>query len=553
MRTRPLRRLSSLGRLLVALAVLVGLFFGTRYFIKQFESETDRHREDERVRLTGALADPLRRWLATGRDATAVLASGLGGLDAAGRLDRGVLQEKLGKEEVVAFSSSFLVVDRNLVARGASPERAGMVPRVVADCENAANVVALRSVVDAAYANPAPRVVGVMALPGTCRQGVAVTAVTTEGYVVLLFGDLSEVRSRIAPIEEGEFNTFATTPFAQMVVNQHAEVSALPPRITGFLGENPPEQRLGRYAGEVGPLVGVYQGLEDGWGYVFEESATSFALPETKRPSLRIPLILTAVFALAFALVASFELRRRRALRRADEHRDAFLAVVGHELRTPLTVIKGYTETLASRWDALSDESRHMLISNMAPQTQRQARVIEHLLTAASLQAGTLPPPVIEPTDVAGVLQGVIAEFRPLAPLHAFALDVPADVPLAQADGRTLAQAVGELVDNAVRYSPSGGRVLITAKASGRSIVITVDDEGVGLPASRGNLFEPFVQGEDVDRRLHDEGGIGVGLYIARALVTSMGGTVAAESRKPSGTRLTVTVPADRARRLTPA
>jgi signal transduction histidine kinase len=61
------------------------------------------------------------------------------------------------------------------------------------------------------------------------------------------------------------------------------------------------------------------------------------------------------------------------------------------------------------------------------------------------------------------------------------------------------------------------------------------------------------VQGEDVDRRLHDEGGIGVGLYIARALVTAMGGTVSADARKPAGTRVTVTVPASRSRRLTPA
>jgi signal transduction histidine kinase len=254
-----------------------------------------------------------------------------------------------------------------------------------------------------------------------------------------------------------------------------------------------------------------------------------------------------------FALVAWFDVRRRRAARRADEHRDAFLAIVGHELRTPLTVIKGYTDTLAKRWDSLSDESRHMLVSNMAPQAQRQARVIEHLLTAASLQAGTIPAPTIEPTDVTDVLQQLIAEFRPLAPLHAFGLEVAPDIPLAQADGRTLAQAVGELVDNAIRYSPSGGRVLVAAKASRRWIVITVDDEGVGLPASRRRLFEPFVQGEDVDRRLHDEGGIGVGLYIARALLAAMGGTVDAAPRASSGARLTVTIPAARARRLTPA
>jgi signal transduction histidine kinase len=182
-----------------------------------------------------------------------------------------------------------------------------------------------------------------------------------------------------------------------------------------------------------------------------------------------------------------------------------------------------------------------MLVESMAPQTQRQARVIEHLLTAASLQAGTYAKPVVSEVDLVGVIQQIVDEFEPLSPLHDFEVDVDQRVGYVSGDGTALNQVLGELVDNAIKYSPSGGTVFITARRVGRDVELAVEDEGVGLPKATRALFDAFVQGEDVDRRVHDEGGVGVGLYIARSLVTAMGGSVDAE-RRPSGARFVVTL-----------
>jgi two-component system cell cycle sensor histidine kinase PleC len=110
-------------------------------------------------------------------------------------------------------------------------------------------------------------------------------------------------------------------------------------------------------------------------------------------------------------------------------------------------------------------------------------------------------------------------------------------------DRQALGQALDQIVDNAVKYSPAGGDVAMRARLRGRRVELTVEDEGVGLPSDHSRIFEPLTQGEEVDGRVHDEGGVGVGLYIARAMVEAMGGTVRAERRTTdAGTRIVVTI-----------
>jgi signal transduction histidine kinase len=466
---------------------------------------------------------------------------------ARGQAGRAAIDGYLGGPR--AFARSALVLDARRLVIAASGDRAAAVDRAFSPC-----------IIDG---NPDPTFVDVLSahtgtlsavitVPGTCVPGVAVAVPVPSGTLVT-FGDLANAGQALAQAAaEAAPLSVAMVDGADAFIAAGAPLGTVNDDVARFVGHRD-RQVTGRFFSGEADVVGAFQPVGAGWGVLVNQPADAFDVAPNQRPALKVAGLLTGAFAMVFLLVAWFDVRRRRASRQADAHRSAFLAVVGHELRTPLTVIKGYTETLASRWDALSDESRQMLVSNMAPQAQRQARVIEHLLTAASLQAGTMLPPSIEAIDVGAVLEQLAQEFRPLAPLHTFLVHADPGLPLVAADARVLAQAVGELVDNAVRYSPSGGRVALSAKASARSVVITVDDEGVGLPSDRSRLFQPFVQGEDVDRRLHDEGGIGVGLYIARELVVRMRGTVVAEPRQPTGTRLTVALPTARARRLTPA
>jgi signal transduction histidine kinase len=229
-------------------------------------------------------------------------------------------------------------------------------------------------------------------------------------------------------------------------------------------------------------------------------------------------------------------------LTRAEEVRSSFLAVVSHELRTPLTVLKGFVDTLLARWDHLEDQQRQQLVERLGPQVRRLHRGVDRLLVAADIQRGAHLRVTNEPLALADVVGDVVDGFRPLAPLHTFNVDVAPEVAVV-ADRKALAQALDQLVDNAVKYSPSGGSVVVRAQSARRRVELAVEDEGVGLPSDFSRILEPLTQGEEVDGRVHDEGGVGVGLYIARAMVEAMGGSVRAERRRPEpGTRLVVTL-----------
>jgi two-component system, NtrC family, sensor histidine kinase KinB len=241
-------------------------------------------------------------------------------------------------------------------------------------------------------------------------------------------------------------------------------------------------------------------------------------------------------------LLAIFDARRRKAHARAEDAKHAFFATVGHELRTPLTILKGYSDTLTARWDSLSDDAKEMLVSNMAPAAQRLAGLVEKLILASNIQAEAYIKPVARPTPVPDILQQIAVRWRPLAPLHTFIVDVDPLLPEALADADALEQILQQLLDNAVKYSPSGGRVTLSAMRAKRGVEIAVRDEGVGLPQNAHEIFEPLVQGEAVDTRVHDEGGAGVGLFIVQTLVRDMRGSVRAEAQKPAGSRFVVTL-----------
>jgi signal transduction histidine kinase len=215
--------------------------------------------------------------------------------------------------------------------------------------------------------------------------------------------------------------------------------------------------------------------------------------------------------------------------------------VLGHELRTPLTVIKGFVDTLSNRWDGLDDARRHDLVDRLPPQSRRLNRVVDRLLLAATMQAGAAPAPKRAPTDVAPAFERVTSVFGPLAPLHQFVVDAAPDV-VAEADAKALDQILDQLVDNAVKYSPSGGVVRLSAARRRGQVEIAVEDEGVGLPPNTKEIFEAFAQGESVDGRVHDEGGVGVGLYIVRTRCEQLGGSVRAERCAHGGARFVVTL-----------
>jgi PAS domain S-box-containing protein len=209
-----------------------------------------------------------------------------------------------------------------------------------------------------------------------------------------------------------------------------------------------------------------------------------------------------------------------------EEAKDLFLATTSHELRTPVTVVQGYASTLTNRWDEMADADRRSAVATIADRAQSLGRLVEHLLRGARAGADELAVS-IETFDLAKVLEGVVAGFRSLSDLHRVELEIADDLPPARGDALATDIVVGQLLENAFKYSPDGGRVLVTAHREGGRLLVSVVDEGIGIaPGDHDRIFERFVQGEAGDRRRF--GGVGLGLYIVKRLTEAQGGQISA-------------------------
>jgi PAS domain S-box-containing protein len=228
------------------------------------------------------------------------------------------------------------------------------------------------------------------------------------------------------------------------------------------------------------------------------------------------------------------------AAKELEEAKDLFLATTSHELRTPITVVQGFASTLANRWDKLADDDRRSAVQTIAERAGSLARLVEQLLLGSRAGADQLPVSN-GPFDLGGLLKGAAVAFRPLSDLHTLAIEVPDDLPQAHGDPMATDIIVGQLLENAFKYSPEGGAVTIRASVDGDRIAVTVQDEGIGIrPEDRERVFERFTQADGGDRRRF--GGIGLGLYIVRQLARAQGGEIQADDGPAGGTTMRLTL-----------
>jgi two-component system phosphate regulon sensor histidine kinase PhoR len=231
-------------------------------------------------------------------------------------------------------------------------------------------------------------------------------------------------------------------------------------------------------------------------------------------------------------------------LRRLEQVRTEFVANVSHELRTPLTAIQGYLETLLS--GALADRANaRRFLEIVARHTERLGRLLNDLTDLSNIELGKVSLR-IEPTTLEEIVDSVIGIIGPRAQSGGVTLEValPPDVPPVKADHDRLAQILINLVDNAVKYTPSGGHVTVSARGTSPDLVeIAVRDTGVGIPAEDlPRITERFYR---VDKaRSRELGGTGLGLAIVKHLVIAHGGDLRIESEVDKGTTVRFTLPA---------
>lgn len=230
-------------------------------------------------------------------------------------------------------------------------------------------------------------------------------------------------------------------------------------------------------------------------------------------------------------------------LKKAKEVRDKFLALMSHELRTPLTVINSYLSLVLDRDFGNPSPELRDILSIMKKQGKKQLILIEDLLNLARLESGQFHL-LREPCQPRELLKNVIETFRPIQEERGIAvtLDLAPDLPIVYWDHQRMTQVFQNLVGNALKFTPPGGRVTVSVRPKVDFIEFRVSDNGIGIPKeSVEQIFERFFQVDSSPTRQY--GGSGLGLAFVREMVLAHDGKVFVESEEGVGSTFLVLIP----------
>ncbi|HJV05674.1 MAG TPA: HAMP domain-containing sensor histidine kinase, partial [Actinomycetota bacterium] len=221
-----------------------------------------------------------------------------------------------------------------------------------------------------------------------------------------------------------------------------------------------------------------------------------------------------------------------------------FLSTVSHELRTPLTPIIGYSELMSKR--PVEEGRARAFAAGILDSARRLERIVAMLVDYSAMEGGRMPLSLAR-VRVPDLVQDTVADWRDRAGRHRFETRFEPGLPPARGDVTLLRKVLDELLDNAVKYSPGGGRVEVAVTggdhSGGRMIRVDVSDQGIGIePNDMADIFQDFRQVNASDTRAF--GGLGLGLAFVKRIVEAHGGTITAESGLGEGAVFSFTVPA---------
>ena len=232
--------------------------------------------------------------------------------------------------------------------------------------------------------------------------------------------------------------------------------------------------------------------------------------------------------------------------RRSEQARREFVANVSHELRTPLTNIKSYAETVIAAGDELPPELHNNFMGVIVSEADRMTRIVQDLLTLSKIDYGKMEMNVSRfsfSKAVRSVYEAVALNAESHG--HTLTFSCEENMPDVDGDRERIEQVIMNIVSNAIKYTPDGGKIAITAATSGRNVFVRISDHGIGIPEKDlPRLFERFYR---VDKaRSRESGGTGLGLSIAKEILNQHKGDIRIESVYGEGTDVTITLPAAR-------
>ena len=240
-------------------------------------------------------------------------------------------------------------------------------------------------------------------------------------------------------------------------------------------------------------------------------------------------------------IIALRDITREREL---DKLKTDFISVVSHELRTPLTSIKGYTDLLLSGATGEISELQGEFLSIIQSSTTRLSNLINDILDISRIESGSIEIKH-EPIDYRRIVADTLRLMKAAADEKQISMDasLPESIPPVRGDIDKVAQVLGNLVSNAIKYTPEGGWVKVSLEIAGEASVLTsVTDSGIGIaPDDQKRLFQKFFRADNTSTR--EAGGTGLGLVIAKTIVEMLGGAIWVESEPGRGTRFYFTLP----------
>jgi len=240
-------------------------------------------------------------------------------------------------------------------------------------------------------------------------------------------------------------------------------------------------------------------------------------------------------------LGAVINLRDITRLREVENLRSTLLSAVSHQLQTPISIIKGYANILArrdARWDRGTLRQGLRVIEE---EGDRLSKLVNNLLRASRIDTGELSLEK-EPVELPKLVQRVVRRLRVKSDIHRFEVKFPLGFPTVMADPQGMEEVLINLIDNAMKYSPAGGKVSIEGRVSGEEVVVSVADDGIGLSMRDKELiFQRFYR---VEGPLFSKvPGVGLGLFICQSIVNAHGGKIEVVSQAGKGSCFTFTLP----------
>ena len=260
---------------------------------------------------------------------------------------------------------------------------------------------------------------------------------------------------------------------------------------------------------------------------------------------IRVDAVLSDATATLERLGVAHAISEARMRAQTEQLREALIGSVSHELRTPLASILGAATVLSAAPALQGEKKLKALVHDVRDEAERLNNDIQNLLDASRISSDGIKPH-IEWADPADIINSAVERCRQRMSARRFALDLPGDLPLVHVDPVLVQQALIQIFDNAVKYSPIGSKISVAARARDDRMIVSVSDEGAGLTATeQTKIWGRFARG---DRHATTASGSGLGLWIASAFIAANGGKISAVSEGVGlGTSVAIELPVTQA------